>query len=179
MAQDQGALGKVGRGGAGNYHPTSPPEQADEATAKPLPAHEAAVVAAPDAPGPLRGGRGGAGNFVDPGELPDASEAAREVGAAVSRSRKQHGRGRRGGMGGRGGAGNWAGRSSIRHGSNHGDDYQDDDDGDGYVDDEWDEVHGPRAQKVEALERKVKEAVDKGLRIPDKVHHGSDRAGYE
>ncbi|KAF4511367.1 hypothetical protein G6O67_003173 [Ophiocordyceps sinensis] len=170
MAQDQDALHKVGRGGAGNYHPTSAPSPA---TCKP-PAPEPAIVAAPDAPGPLRGGRGGAGNFVDPGE------SAREVGAAVlaaNRSRRQQGRGGRGrAMGGRGGAGNWAGRSVAHYGGDRDDD---DDDEYDYVDYEWDEVHGPHAQKVEALERKVKEVVDKGLRMPDKVHHGRDRSGHE
>lgn len=144
------------------------------------PTEEPAIVAAPDAPGPLRGGRGGAGNFVDPGELPGTDEAAREVGAAVlaaSRSRNHQGRGGRG-MGGRGGAGNWAGRPAIHNGSiNAGDNA--DDDGHNLVDDEWDEMHGPHAQKVEALERRVKEVVDKGLRVPDKVHHGTDKSGYE
>lgn len=76
--------------------------------------------------------------------------------AAVEARLKQQRHG--GGMGGRGGAGNWASTAE-------GEGAAGDADGAG--------------TKAEELERKAKEAVDKGLRMPEKVHHGRDKGGEE
>lgn len=115
-----------------------------------------AVVPPPDqrtAHLPARAGRGGAGNYVDPANLPDKREQelmAEKTAAAISKSLQ---RPARGGLGGRGGAGNWK------------------------VDDEEAKKAAEEEEKHkgEDLEQKVKDAVEKGLKLPERVHHGQDK----
>lgn len=110
-----------------------------------------------------RAGRGGAGNYVEAERLPSAREneehLAGEVNSAVASSlERKRGAAASRGMGGRGGAGNWNLEQTASA-------------------DGGEEEEGGEGSKVQELERKVKEAVDKGLRMPDKVHHGRDKAG--
>ncbi|KAK9435978.1 hypothetical protein VB005_10783 [Metarhizium brunneum] len=153
---DQDVFRKVGRGGAGNFYSVKDDKAAAAAAAadRDLERQDPVVTTVPDpaTPGqPIRAGRGGAGNYIDPSQLPDADEKSRiskEVTAAVTSSLKKH---PSRAMGGRGGAGNWTGEE---HEKPHG------------------EEGGNAAHE---LERKVKEAVEKGLKIPDKVHHGREK----
>lgn len=104
---------------------------------------------------PTRAGRGGAGNYVDPENLPterEQEEMAEKTAAAISKSLKNQSRGGIGG--GRGGAGNY----------------------------KWDDeeekkkvIEGQSQGKGEEIELKIKNAVDKGLKMPDKVHHGQHK----
>lgn len=103
---------------------------------------------------PARAGRGGAGNYVDPANLPnkrEQEEMAEKTAAAISKSLQ---RPHRGGLGGRGGAGNW--------------NQADDEEARKVAEEE--ERH-----KGEDLEQKVKDAVEKGLKLPERVHHGQDK----
>ncbi|KAH7188393.1 uncharacterized protein B0J16DRAFT_93216 [Fusarium flagelliforme] len=152
MTTDQDVYRKTGRGGAGNYVVKSKADEAD----KDLEAQDLATdeVPPPDrttANVPARAGRGGSGNYVNPSDLPDAreqDEMARKTAAAVNANlRKNPG----GGLGGRGGAGNWKHAISFE---------------------EEERMREEERSRGEALERKVKETVDKGLRMPEKVHHG-------
>ncbi|KHN99596.1 uncharacterized protein MAM_02449 [Metarhizium album ARSEF 1941] len=160
---DRGAFRRVGRGGAGNVYPAKHDQAAAAATTaadRDLERQDAvaATVQDPAAAGQaIRAGRGGAGNYVDTSPLPGADDAgrsmSRQVAAAVASSRRRQ---PRRAMGGRGGAGNWTGEEHERRRRRlRGDD--DDDDA------------------AEELERKVREAVDKGLKVPEKVHHGRER----
>ncbi|KAF4983223.1 hypothetical protein FZEAL_1326 [Fusarium zealandicum] len=152
MAPDQDVYRKVGRGGAGNYYAAT---KADDAS-RDLEAQDLATTLAPppdraSAQVPARAGRGGAGNYVNPADLPDAreqSEMADKTAAAISASlkRNQH---QRGGLAGRGGAGNWK------------------------ADEE--QAREDERTRGEEMERKAKEAVEKGLKMPEKVHHGQER----
>lgn len=174
---------KVGRGGAGNFHPvkteakqTQPPSEGDlerqqqqpqqqhSSNATTSPQSSTVVVAAPpppsavsEPPSSVRAGRGGAGNYMDASQLPgprDLHHLAMEMKSAVTSSlRRNPVR-----MGGRGGAGNWAGESSS--GSN---DNNDNDSG---------EADGDEAA---ALEKRVLETVDRGLQMPARAHHGRDK----
>lgn len=88
---------------------------------------------------------------MEASQLPDAEDKNRiskEVAAAMTSSLKKH---PHNAMGGRGGAGNWAGDERERR----------------------DEEEGK--SRAEELERKVKEAVDKGLKMPERVHHGREK----
>ncbi|GJN77292.1 hypothetical protein PLIIFM63780_000782 [Purpureocillium lilacinum] len=174
MAPEQDVFRRVGRGGAGNYVPA-----ADAArSSKDLEAqqqHQSENDAAPSATtsdlgagggvagAARRAGRGGAGNYVEAERLPSAREneehLAGEVNSAVASSlERKRGAAASRGMGGRGGAGNWNLEQTASA-------------------DGGEEEEGGEGSKVQELERKVKEAVDKGLRMPDKVHHGRDKAG--
>lgn len=159
---DQQAFRKVGRGGAGNFYSSHQVDNADRVHAPSLPfprdpdsqalqdleAQERSA-APPDAFSSsgghafARAGRGGAGNYVDPAQLPDAHEQEEAVAAAVSARRKQQHP--RGGLAGRGGAGNWK---------------PEDESG---LDEE-------KKSWGEELERKAREMVDKGLKMPEKIH---------
>lgn len=89
--------------------------------------------------------------MVDPSQLPDAEDKNRiskDVADAVVSSLKRH---PHRAMGGRGGAGNWAGEDLARR---------------------HDEEQRSTAEE---LERKIKEEVEKGLKVPDKVHHGREK----
>ena len=87
---------------------------------------------------------------------------ANEVSEAVlTANRMQNSQTHKNRMGGRGGAGNWAGEED---GTDGGDDDDDDDD---------DKEAG--LSRTEELERKVTEAVEKGLKVPEKVHHGREK----
>ncbi|TFB05916.1 hypothetical protein CCMA1212_002113 [Trichoderma ghanense] len=149
MPQDQDALRKVGRGGAGNFVSS---KEADE-VAKDLEAQQlkaaASVSATPSQHphGPAKVGRGGAGNFIDPKHAAQEENLqADETGTAVSRHPQPH----RAGWSGRGGAGNF-----------HADQVAD-------TERAREEEDGrSRAE----LDRKIKEAVEGALKLPDKVHH--------
>lgn len=100
---------------------------------------------------PTRAGRGGAGNYVDPANMPDAREQeamADRTAAAVAASLRRNNQ-VRGGLGGRGGAGNWQ------------------------VDEEEEQRRRKEEDRVrgEELERSVRDAVDRGLKMPEKVYH--------
>ncbi|KAL6859619.1 hypothetical protein J3F83DRAFT_748377 [Trichoderma novae-zelandiae] len=154
MPPDQDALRKVGRGGAGNYVPS---KQADEA-AKDLEAQQlkaaASVSAAPSQQhphGPAKVGRGGAGNFIDPKHAAqNQDQLADENGTAVASSLRGHAQPHRAGWSGRGGAGNFHADQAAEAERT-----REDDDG------------RSRAE----LDRKIKEAVEGALKLPDKVHH--------
>ncbi|GAB0131801.1 hypothetical protein EsDP_00000260 [Epichloe bromicola] len=150
MSSSEDVFRKVGRGGAGNFYSV---KKEDEIAA------EKDLQRQDDESGPVvssqgsnvRAGRGGAGNFIDPSQLPDAQGEARmskEVTEAVTSSLKKHPQR----MGGRGGAGNWAGEEQKESA---------------------DEEQG--LSKTEELERRIKDAVEKGLRVPEKVHHGREK----
>ncbi|KZZ95919.1 hypothetical protein AAL_04215 [Moelleriella libera RCEF 2490] len=145
---------KVGRGGAGNFHPvkteakqTQPPSEGDlerqqqqqqhSSDATTSPQSSTVVVAAPPA---LPGSR-------------DLHHLAMEMKSAVTSSlRRNPVR-----MGGRGGAGNWAGESSSSNNDN--------DNGSGEAD----------GDEAAALEKRVLETVDRGLQMPARAHHGRDK----
>ncbi|KAG5990726.1 hypothetical protein E4U54_004038 [Claviceps lovelessii] len=162
-------LRKVGRGGAGNFY--SVKKQDELAAEKDLERQDnlarPLVVPPADASSSLRGGRGGAGNFVDPAQVPAAQEeernTAHEVSEAVlTANRKRHSCNHTNRMGGRGGAGNWAGKEGGEDGA-----AADDDDDDADVE--------AGLSRTGELEEKVVEAVEKGLKIPEKVHHGREK----
>ncbi|KAF4470927.1 hypothetical protein FALBO_2169 [Fusarium albosuccineum] len=150
MAPEHDVYRKVGRGGAGNYYAST---KEDEAS-RDLEAQDLATdpIPPPDrssAHVPARAGRGGAGNYVDPANLPDAreqQEMADRTAAAISASLKKNHHAH-GALGGRGGAGNWKGEERE-------------------VEDR---------SKGEELEKKIKEAVDKGLKMPERVHYGHEK----
>ncbi|KAG6288013.1 hypothetical protein E4U46_003599 [Claviceps purpurea] len=150
MTSDQDVFRKVGRGGAGNYYSVT--KQHALAAEKDLERQDdqARLVAAhpPDTTtASLRAGRGGAGNFVDAAQVPAAQEE-RTLAQEVSQAvstSNQH----TNQMGGRGGAGNWAGEQ---------------------------QEEGAGLQSTEEeLERRVAEAVERGLKIPERVHHGREK----
>lgn len=79
---------------------------------------------------------------------------ADKTAAAVSASLKRNSQHTRGGLAGRGGAGNWKTDEEER---------------------EQQQDHHHHKSKGEELEKKVKEAVEKGLKMPDRVHHSADK----
>ncbi|KAH7162393.1 hypothetical protein B0J13DRAFT_9310 [Dactylonectria estremocensis] len=151
MTADHDVYRKVGRGGAGNYY--APPTDGDDSKdleAQPLGTSVAPPPDRSSAQVPTRAGRGGAGNYVEPANMPDAREQelmASKTAAAISASLKKHSQ-VRGGYAGRGGNGNWK------------------------ADD--DEARKKAAEEQtalgEKLEKQAQDAVDKGLKLPDKVH---------
>ncbi|KAK7418841.1 hypothetical protein QQX98_003703 [Neonectria punicea] len=148
---DQDVYRKVGRGGAGNYYaPTADGNDSKDLETQNLSTSVAATPDRSSAHVPTRAGRGGAGNYVDPANMPDAreqEEMANKTAAAVNASLKKHHQ-VRGGLAahGRGGAGNWK------------------------VDEEEERKKAADEESVK-LEQKVKDAVDQGLKMPEKVHH--------
>ncbi|KAK7428570.1 hypothetical protein QQZ08_005008 [Neonectria magnoliae] len=148
---DQDVYRKVGRGGAGNFYaPTADGNDSKDLEAQNLSTSVAATPDRSSAQVPTRAGRGGAGNYVDPANMPNAreqEEMANKTAAAVNASLKKHHQ-LRGGLAahGRGGAGNWK------------------------VDEEEDRKKAADEESVK-LEQKVKDAVDQGLKKPEKVHH--------
>ncbi|KAF9774800.1 hypothetical protein IL306_007174 [Fusarium sp. DS 682] len=147
---DQDVYRKVGRGGAGNFVSSKPEDAANaDLEAQNLATEEVQLTAN----APARAGRGGFGNYVNPEELPDAkeqAEMAQKTAAAVNASLKKN-HVVRGGLGGRGGAGNWKHAISFE---------------------EEERMREEERSRGEELAKKVKEEVDKGLRMPEKVHHG-------
>lgn len=112
---------------------------------------EAASVPPPPSSKPAssvisRGGRGGAGNFVD--NTPATRQQEHDAAAAASTTVKVNPSQR--GLSGRGGAGNWKASSAVP------------------ADEE-------KAGLGEELERKVLEAVDQGLKMPEKAHHAVEK----
>ncbi|KAH6998755.1 hypothetical protein BGZ61DRAFT_26067 [Ilyonectria robusta] len=152
MPADQDVYRKVGRGGAGNYY--APPTDGNDSKDLEAQALGTSVAPTPDrsnAQVPTRAGRGGAGNYVDPANMPDAreqEEMAKKTAAAVNASLKRHSQAH-GGQSGRGGAGNWKTDE----------------------DEERKKLADEESALGVQLEKQVKEAVDKGLKMPDKVHH--------
>ncbi|KAG5921564.1 hypothetical protein E4U61_006579 [Claviceps capensis] len=149
MTSDQDAFRKVGRGGAGNYYSVT--KQDALAAEKDLERQDdqARLVAAhpPDTTS-LLAGRGGAGNFVDAAQVPGAQEEERILAQKVSQAVSTSAN-HTNQMGGRGGAGNWAGEQ---------------------------QEEGAGLQSTEEeLERRVAEAVGRGLKIPERVHHGREK----
>ncbi|KAF5027240.1 hypothetical protein F66182_656 [Fusarium sp. NRRL 66182] len=157
MTPNQDAYRRVGRGGAGNYYPSNKAD--DAAKDKDLEAQNLATDEAPPpdrstASVPARAGRGGAGNYVNPADLPDAreqDEMAEKTAAAVNASLKKN-HNTRGGLGGRGGAGNWR------------------------ADEDGKESEKSRGEE---LAKKVRDEVEKGLKMPERVHHGHGNDGRE
>ncbi|KAG5946468.1 hypothetical protein E4U59_003846 [Claviceps monticola] len=149
MTSDQDVFRKVGRGGAGNYYSVT--KQDAFAAEKDLERQDdqARLVAAhpPDTTS-LRAGRGGAGNFVDAAQVPAAQEEERILAQEVSQAVSTSNN-RMNQMGGRGGAGNWTGEQ---------------------------QEEGAGLQSTEEeLDRGVAEAVERGLKIPERVHHGREK----
>ncbi|KAM6488029.1 hypothetical protein HDV62DRAFT_346659 [Trichoderma sp. SZMC 28011] len=153
MPQDQDALYKVGRGGAGNYVSS---KQADEAS-KDLEAQQLKAIAssfsspsaAPLQPqGPARAGRGGAGNFIDPSyAAQNQGRLADETGAAVASSLKKNPQPHRAGWSGRGGAGNYNWEQAAEE-----------------------ERRQEEEESKAELDKKIKEAVEGALKMPEKAH---------
>ncbi|KAG5928094.1 hypothetical protein E4U42_001254 [Claviceps africana] len=107
-------------------------------------------------------GRGGAGNFVEAAQVPAAQEQERDMArefdeALLAAHLKKKSHDYRNRMGGRGGAGNWAGGEAE----------------DGGDDDDDDSKAGLR--RTEEMERTVKEAVERGLKVPELAHHGREK----
>ncbi|KAM0562141.1 hypothetical protein ACHAPJ_002585 [Fusarium lateritium] len=153
MAPDQDVYRKTGRGGAGNFYASNKSD--DAAKNQDLEAQNLATDEAPPpdrstASVPARAGRGGSGNYVNPADLPDArerDEMAAKTAAAVNASLKRN-HNVRGGLGGRGGAGNYR-----------------------FEEDDKTREDGERT-RGEELEKKVRDEVEKGLKMPERVHHG-------
>lgn len=179
MTSDQDVYRKVGRGGAGNFHVASPADKAAkvrkkapcimwffflpqltfvvlpkdlEAQVSPTTTAAVAPPSSSTANGLSRAGRGGAGNYIAASDLPNAQEQ-RELAAAVSASLKKHPH-VKSGLAGRGGAGN-------------------------YTVDDAAADSGKQGEEVEDVERRVREEVDKELKMPDKVHRAYDRGEEE
>ncbi|KAK2592911.1 hypothetical protein QQS21_009406 [Conoideocrella luteorostrata] len=150
---DQDVFRKVGRGGAGNFYPAKKDVEKDLERQDTEPDPIVTTTIDPSTqPTSIRAGRGGAGNFMDPSELPgpqDRERMSKEVSDAVTSSLKKH----PARMGGRGGAGNWAGDEQLQG--------------------KGDEEH--ETTKTEELEKKVMEVVEKGLKMPEKAHHGREK----
>jgi hypothetical protein len=107
----------------------------------------------------VRSGRGGAGNYVDTADLPAAQDQealASQTAAALNDSRRSQFL--RGGLSGRGGAGNWKSAEEQEAEKRRLQDGQDREEG-----------------KLEEVERKVMEAVERQLKMPEKVHRASDK----
>ncbi|KAK5990012.1 hypothetical protein PT974_08275 [Cladobotryum mycophilum] len=158
-ANDQDALRKVGRGGAGNYYSA---KEADDAS-KDLEAQKLNLPIDHVPPGVglvARAGRGGAGNFVDPAQnARDQEQLAHETAAAVRSNVKNNNsnnhQAQGGGLSGRGGAGNFNSSSSKAEQAKR----REEED----------------KSRIAHLETKVKEAVESGLKVPEKVHHGLEK----
>ncbi|KAL7938980.1 hypothetical protein V8C35DRAFT_93361 [Trichoderma chlorosporum] len=162
MPQDHDALYKVGRGGAGNYVSS---KEADEAF-KDLEAQQLKLIAtsshsaAPSQPqGSARAGRGGAGNFIDPayaaqiqGQLADETEAA--VASSLKKQPQPH----RANWSGRGGAGNFNWEAAAE--------------------DEKRQQEQQEENRAE-LDRKIKEAVEESLKMPEKAHRHVNKEDEE
>ncbi|KAF4438464.1 hypothetical protein F53441_12787 [Fusarium austroafricanum] len=150
MASDQDVYRKVGRGGAGNFVSGKP----DDSANRDLEAQNLATEEVqPIANAPSRAGRGGFGNYVNPEELPDAreqDEMALKTAAAVNSSLKKN-HVVRGGLGGRGGAGNWKHAISFE---------------------EEERMREEERSRGEELAKRAREEVDKGLKMPERAHHG-------
>ncbi|KAM0253327.1 hypothetical protein ACHAQJ_007331 [Trichoderma viride] len=150
--EKEDTLRKVGRGGAGNYVSS---KEADEASkdleAQELKAIAAAPSTAPWQGGSVRAGRGGAGNYVDPIQAAQSQDQlADETEAAVASSLKKHPQPHRAGWSGRGGAGNFNSHQAAEKESRR----------------QEEEESG----KVAELDKKIKEAVEGSLKLPEKVH---------
>ena len=91
-----------------------------------------------------RAGRGGAGNYVDHSTADQHEQSAAKATAAATSSKQQA----RTAWAGRGGAGNWKG---------------------GDAEEATKDAQEEERLRGEALERKVMEEVDGGLRVPGKV----------
>ncbi|KAG6070327.1 hypothetical protein E4U33_004251 [Claviceps sp. LM78 group G4] len=149
MTSDQDIFRKVGRGGAGNhYSVTKQDALAAEKDLKRQDDQARLVAAHPPDTTSLYAGRGGAGNFVNAAQVPAAQEEDRTLAQEVSQAvstSNPH----TNQMGGRGGAGNWAGEQQKK---------------------------GAGLQSTEEeLERRVAEVVERGLKIPERVHHGREK----
>ncbi|KYK60164.1 hypothetical protein DCS_01299 [Drechmeria coniospora] len=150
------AFRNVGRGGAGNHHPASKTVPAQELVQAPTAPAAPSRHPLQDAPPqrtrhsdhPVRAGRGGAGNFFDP-QPPTIGHDRQQQASAVDETVALRRDRQRSAMGGRGGSGNWTTSSTSAE----------------------DAVGTAVEDAVEALEKKVKEVVDKGLKMPDQVHH--------
>ncbi|RFU77186.1 hypothetical protein TARUN_5045 [Trichoderma arundinaceum] len=158
MPQDQDALRKVGRGGAGNYVSS---KQAEEAS-KDLEAQELKAIASTPstAPsqGPARAGRGGAGNFFDPTYAArNEGQLADETGAAVASRLKKNPQPHRAGWSGRGGAGNFNPDQAAENERRQ------------------EEERGVVAE----LDKKIKEAVEGALKLPEKAHRNLSKEEEE
>ncbi|KFH48939.1 hypothetical protein ACRE_001260 [Hapsidospora chrysogenum ATCC 11550] len=157
MTQDD-VYRKVGRGGAGNFYSASTVHDHDCATAtstslvNPLPSAHARV------------GRGGAGNFVDTtttttnptAQQQQQQQHERKVADQITAAVKPQPP-RVPALSGRGGAGNWKTDAAALEAKRSA------------------EERG----KGEELERKVREVVEQGLRLPDKVHHALEKTNEE
>lgn len=112
--------------------------------------------------GYARAGRGGAGNFYESSQAQEQERAEAEGTSAAeqvaSRLKKHYPRG--GGsagmsLGGRGGAGNYSSAAAAQ----------------GHDDEQRQAEEG---RKGDELKKKVEDAVDKGLRMPGRVHRKRD-----
>ncbi|KAG9257285.1 uncharacterized protein F5Z01DRAFT_671723 [Emericellopsis atlantica] len=142
----QDQLRKVGRGGAGNFY--SAPSKEAEADLEAQTAEDTGTAPSSTVPSAARAGRGGAGNFINPQDA-QANEA--DVAASTMEAvRQEPSAPRAGGYAGRGGAGNWKAKKEA----------------DGEERD---------AEGNHDIEHKVKEAVEHGLKMPEKVHHALEK----
>jgi len=154
MTQDD-VYRKIGRGGAGNFYSASRDVEAQNQQDGDAAAATSTSPVNPLPSAHARVGRGGAGNFVDT-TTPSAQEHEKKVADQTTAAVKQQPP-RGPGLSGRGGAGNWKTDAAALEAKRDA------------------EERG----KGEELERKVKEVVDQGLRLPDKVHQKLEKTNKE
>ncbi|KAF4991937.1 hypothetical protein FGRMN_7491 [Fusarium graminum] len=160
MAPDMDVYRKTGRGGAGNYIQSKPDDASKDLEAQNLATDEAPPPDRLTASVPARAGRGGSGNYVNPEDLPDAQEQdemAKKTAAAVSASLKKNNP-VRGGLGGRGGAGNWKHAVSFE---------------------EEERMRDEERAREEELQKRVRDSVEQGLKMPERAHHGHGHAKHD
>jgi hypothetical protein len=107
----------------------------------------------------VRAGRGGAGNYVDPKlAAQNQDQLADETEAAVALSLKKHPQPHRAGWSGRGGAGNFNSDLAAENERRQ----EEEDKG-----------------KVAELDKKIKEAVEGALKLPEKAHRHVNKEDEE
>ncbi|KAK3944643.1 hypothetical protein QBC46DRAFT_373918 [Diplogelasinospora grovesii] len=157
---------RVGRGGAGNWYSKKDVEEADKkrTTSDVEAQNPATPVVAPSEPSQqqpsvpvyARAGRGGAGNFHDPANIPALGPQEMEKEVAAVAAAKQH-KPSGTGLSGRGGMGNWMGGN------------------DGSAAEDTRRKEEDEQKMQEEVEMKVLKEVDTGLAMPPRTYHRHDR----
>ena len=132
--------------------PANPrPSQADRDLEAQQPSQApAAGTANPTPSHPARAGRGGAGNYTESSSA--AAEHEQSVAQETAQAVKKHKPSSAGAYAGRGGAGNWKEKGKRSEGEDDGE-----------------------TSRLEEMERKAKEVVDQGLKMPEKVVMAKDK----